>query len=134
MKFGDNWRKKAKSMKPKEIIERYLRLHGIHKKDLARMLNETPQTLSGKFAKNDFSTDYIRRICDALNHNFFEDFAREYNNESIEDWEKMMVEERPAAYSVTKEQEFNKWAQIIEKLPEELHYIRTQLEELNKNK
>lgn len=117
-----------------DIILAYLKEKGISKSFLAEKLKESPQSLSNKLGKKDLSTDYIRRICDVLNHNFFEDFAREYNNESIEDWEKMMVEERPAAYSVTKEQEFKKWAQIIEKLPEELHYIRTQLEELNKNK
>lgn len=118
----------------RNLILEYLKARGITKKYLAEKLGESPQNLDSKFKKNDLTTDYIRRICDALDHDFFEDLSKEYRNETYDDWEKIMVEERPAAYSVTKDQEFKKWAHIIEKLPEELHYIRTQLEEIKKSK
>lgn len=112
------------------IILDYLKRNGISKSHLASKLGETPQLFSKKFSKEDLTTDYIRRICDALEHNFFADLAKEYQP-TAEEWLEQMVGEREPAYIVSKDAELNKWKKILERLPDDLDYIKKQLDKLN---
>jgi hypothetical protein len=68
-----------------QIIKEYLIRHDITKTRLAYLLNESVQNFSKKLKKTDLDTNYIAKISDALNHNFFEDLSAEYEQGKLQD-------------------------------------------------
>lgn len=67
-----------------QIIKDYLTQHDITKTKLASLLHESVQNLSKKLKKTDLDSNYLVKISDALNHNFFEDLAREYEQGKLQ--------------------------------------------------
>ncbi|MBL7711546.1 MAG: hypothetical protein JNL13_03740 [Chitinophagaceae bacterium] len=67
-----------------QIIKDYLTQHDITKTRLAYLLHESVQNLSKKLKKTDLDSNYLAKISDALNHNFFEDLAREYEQAKLQ--------------------------------------------------
>lgn len=64
-----------------EIVNSYLDHLPMKPAKLARLVGTTQQNLSKKLGKNDMDTDWVKRISDALNHNFFKDLSDEYDRE-----------------------------------------------------
>lgn len=67
-----------------QIIKDYLTQHDITKTRLAHLLRESVQNLSKKLKKADLDSNYLAKISDVLNHNFFEDLAREYEQGKLQ--------------------------------------------------
>lgn len=67
-----------------QIVKDYLTQHDITKTKLAYLLHESVQNLSKKLKKADLDSNYLAKISDVLNHNFFEDLAQEYEQGKLQ--------------------------------------------------
>ncbi len=88
-------------------------MHDMTQKDLAVLLGESQQNLNKKLTKSDVDTAYLKRICIALNHDFFYDLSEQLRKDS------------PGIPSGMVEEDINNY-----ELRKELKYVRIMEENL----
>lgn len=59
-----------------KFISKYIESKSISKAALARALNISPQTVEYRVKTSTIPTDFLLKMCHALNHNFFADIAQ----------------------------------------------------------
>lgn len=60
-----------------QLVKDYLHHQGIKQTHLAKLLNERPQNLNKRLKQKDIDTDYLLRISEALEHDFFFEISQQ---------------------------------------------------------